>query len=228
MLTKLLARIKTAERSLGATYGTDISTPRARRHAFWHFQLLDHAILRALWSNCHEIAPGVWRANHPSPARLRTYHAMGITTILSLRGANGQSPYLFEKETCDALGIRLFNLAFSARNLAPRSVFLALLDKFEQVERPFLMHCKSGADRAGLASVLYLLHMTDTPIALAKKQLSLRYLHIRASSTGVLDHMIDAYQADNAARKTPIRDWIEQRYDPDALSAEYHAKRAKS
>jgi len=105
---------------------------------------------------------------------------------------------------------------------------LELLDALEQVERPFLMHCKSGADRVGLASVLYLLHMTDTPVALAKKQLGLRYLHIRASSTGILDHMIDAYQADNAARQIPIRDWIEQTYDPDALSAQFHAKRGKS
>ncbi|NKW71866.1 dual specificity protein phosphatase family protein [Rhodobacteraceae bacterium R_SAG10] len=228
MHNKLLARIKSAERSLGATYGTDISTPRARRRAFWHFQLLDHAILRAFWANCHQIAPGVWRANQPSPRRLRKYHAMGIGTILSLRGANGQSPYLFEKEACDALGIRLINLAFSARKLAPRSVFLALLDAFEQVERPFLMHCKSGADRAGLASVLYLLHMTSTPIVQARKQLGPRYLHFRASQTGILDHMIDAYQADNAARKMPIRTWIEQRYDCDTLSAEFLAKRGKS
>ena len=228
MHNKLLARIKSTERSLGATYGTDISNPRARRRAFWHFQLLDHAFLRAFWANFHEIAPGAWRSNQPSPRRLRKIRAMGIATILSLRGANRQSPYLFEKEACEALGIGLVNLAIKARRLAPRSVLLELLDAFEQVERPFLMHCKSGADRVGLASVLYLLHMTDTPVALAKKQLGLRYLHIRASSTGILDHMIDAYRADNAARQVPIRAWIEQTYDPDALSAQFHAKRGKS
>ena len=228
MQNRLLARIKSAERSLGAIYGMDISTPRARRRAYWHFQLLDHAFLRAFWANCHEILPGVWRSNHPSPRRLRKYHAMGIRTVLSLRGVNGQSPYLFEKETCDDIGIKLVNLGLSARQLADRDVLLRLLDIFEQIERPFLMHCKSGADRAGLASALYLLHMTDTPVARAKKQLSLRYNHVRSSLTGMLDHMIEAYEADDKQEQMPIRTWIEQCYDRDSLSAEFFAKREKS
>ncbi len=228
MQNKLSAWIKSAERSLGAAYGTDISTPRARRRAFWHFQLLDHAFLRALWANFHEISPGVWRSNHPSPRRLRKYHAMGIRTILSLRGANGQSPYLFEKETCDDIGIRLINLGLSASKLAERNVLLGLLDEFEQIERPFVMHCKSGADRAGLASVLYLLHMTDTPIAQAKRQLSLRYLHIRSSATGILDHMIENYEAHQKKEQMPIRTWIEECYDRESLSAEFSAMRDKS
>ena len=35
------------------------------------------------------------------------------------------------------------------------------------------MHCKSGADRAGLASALWLLHVERRPVAEAMKQLSL-------------------------------------------------------
>ena len=228
MQNKLSARIKSAERSLAVAYGMDISTPRARRRAFWHFQLLDHAFLRALWANFHEISPGVWRSNHPSPRRLRKYRAMGIRNILNLRGANMLSSYLFEKETCDAIGIQMKNLGFSARRLAERNVLLGLLDIFEQIERPFVMHCKSGADRVGLASVLYLLHMTDTPIAQAKRQLSLRYLHIRSSQTGILDHMIETYEAHNKKEQIPIRTWIEECYDRDSLSAEFFALRDKS
>ena len=228
MQNKLSAWIKSAERSLGAAYGTDISTPRARRRAFWHFQLLDHAFLRALWANFHEISPGVWRSNQPSPRRLRKYRALGIRNILNLRGANKLSFYLFEKETCDDIGIQMKNLGLSARRLAERNVLLGLLDIFEQIERPFVMHCKSGADRVGLASVLYLLHMTDTPIAQAKRQLSLRYIHIRSSQTGILDHMIETYEAHNKKEQMPIRTWIEECYDRESLSADFFAMRDKS
>ncbi|MGR3344661.1 MAG: hypothetical protein ACU0DI_15835 [Paracoccaceae bacterium] len=153
---------------------------------------------------------------------------MGIRNILNLRGANKLSFYLFEKETCDGIGIQMKNLGFSARSLAERNVLLELLDIFEQIERPFVMHCKSGADRVGLASVLYLLHMTDTPIAQAKRQLSIRYIHIRSSQTGILDHMIENYEAHNKKEQMPTRTWIEECYDRAPLSAEFFAMRDKS
>ncbi|HBS32815.1 MAG TPA: protein tyrosine phosphatase, partial [Parvularcula sp.] len=42
-------------------------TPQGRRRALRDFAFGDHAVLRALYDNSHEIAPGVWRSYQPSP-----------------------------------------------------------------------------------------------------------------------------------------------------------------
>jgi len=225
MFNLLKARLDTAERNLRESFGNDISSPEGRRAAFWHFQLMDHAFLRVLWTNLDEIAPGVWRSNQPSPKRLRRYAKMGIKAIITLRGDAPKSHHLFEVDTCRELGIALHVVSISARALAPRNELLSLLDLFETVEHPFLMHCKSGADRAGLASALYLMHIEGKPVHDAAKQLSLRYLHLHNDSTGILDHMLDAYAADTAQTPMPIREWIETRYDPGALTAAFRAAR---
>ncbi len=225
MFTKLSNRIKTLERSLAANYGTDISTPKGRRQAFWHYHLLDHGVLRTFWTNTFEVAPGVWRSNQPSARRLRWFAQKGVRTVLNLRGANVMSPYLFEQEACDALGIKLVNHNMQARHLDQPATYLGLLDLFETLDRPFVMHCKSGADRAGLASALYLMHMEKAPVSVARKQLGLKYIHFRSFRTGILDHFLDAYARDTKVEPMPIRDWIETRYDPAALTATFDADR---
>ena len=184
MFAPVFAWLKAKERSLDRSLGYDISTPAARRRAQRHFNFIDHGLLRRYWSNLDEIAPGVWRSNQPDRDRIRKYRDMGMKTVLNLRGTNRRSPFLFEEEACHEFGLALVSHALAARGLVQREVLLALLDSFETIERPLVMHCKSGADRAGLASALYLLHIEGATIAEAKKQLSFRYLHIRGSKTG--------------------------------------------
>ncbi len=228
MLKQLSRKLKSIENGLGDRWGRDISTPAARRRAYWHFNLLDHGVLRGYWHNLAEIAPGVWRSNQPSPHRLQKYREMGFHTVLNLRGVNKSSPYLFEKETCDAIGLDLVSHSLTARSLVKPKALLGLLDIFETIERPFVMHCKSGADRAGLASALYLLHIQGASIAEAKQQLSFKFLHLKSFQTGILDHLLNAYEADIKTQPMPIRDWLETRYDQKKLTAEFDAERGKS
>jgi len=228
MLKTISDRLKSFESMLGKRVGTDLSYPGARRRAYLHFHLVDHGILRTFWTNLHEISPGIWRSNQPSPRRLHRYKKTGIVSVLNLRGENLNSPYLLEKEACDAVGLTLRSQALSARQLVSQRILLALLDNFETLERPFVMHCKSGADRAGLAAALYLLHIEGAPITTAKKQLSFKFLHFRSFHTGILDHMLGAYEADNAKNPMPIRKWLETRYDAKKLTAEFDAKRGRS
>ena len=84
-----------------------------------------------------------------------------------------------------------------------------------------MIHCKSGADRTGLASALYLMDAEGVPVEVAQKQMSLRYLHLKNSSRGAMDHLLDAYAADNARNPMPVRRWIETVYDHEALEAEF-------
>lgn len=224
MIRKFLNRIHEAEKRWSASYGTDISTPRGRRQAFWHFHISDHGALRVLWSNLFQIAPGVWRSNQPSAGRLGRYRRMGIRTVLNLRGRDRYSYYLFEREAAERLGIEIIDIKIYARSLVPAATLLELLDIFDRIERPFVMHCKSGADRAGLASALWLLHVEGRPVAEAQRQLHWRYAHLSSTRTGILDHLLRAYATDCAADPMPVRDWIATRYDPVALTASFESR----
>jgi protein tyrosine/serine phosphatase len=214
---------KLLEASLDDVFGKDISTKGGRWRAVFHYYLVDHGALRIGWYNLHEIAAGVWRSNQPSKGRLKRYKAMGIKSVLNLRGETDRSPYLFEDEACSELGMEFMSVKLSARKLARRSRLLTLLDTFETFERPFVLHCKSGADRAGLASVLYLLHIEGLPLEQARKQLSLKYLHFRNSKTGILDYFLDAYSAESMKDPMPIRRWLEVCYDRNKLTKAFRS-----
>ena len=226
MIKRTLTRIHEAEKRWSASYGTDIATASGRRQALWHFHISDHGALRVLWTNLFQIAPGVWRSNQPSARRLGRYHRMGIRTILNLRGRDRYSFYLFEREATARLGIELIDFKTYARSLMPAEVMLDLLDIFDGIERPFVIHCKSGADRAGLASALWLLHVENRPVAEAQRQLHWRYAHLKWTRTGILDHMLQAYADDCVQAPTAIRDWLKTRYDPVALTRSFEARKA--
>ncbi|WP_212524488.1 tyrosine-protein phosphatase [Actibacterium sp. MT2.3-13A] len=227
MFQQIKTRLNDAERDFRAAMPHRFATPAGRRAAFWHFHLMDHAFLRVWWTNMAEIVPGVWRSNQPSPKRLARYKAMGIKTIVSLRGDNLNSHYLFEEEACRALGLELKVASIQARKAPRREKLLHLLEVLENTERPFLIHCKSGADRAGLASALYLMHVEGRPVEEAMRQLSFRHLHLKSTATGILDHILDSYAADNAESPMPVREWIGTRYDRDAMTASFARKRGK-
>ena len=224
MFRQLAARFKAKERAIDKAYGYDISTPEARTRAHRHFKWIDHGILRTFWTNLDEIAPGVWRSNQPDRDRIHKYKEMGIKTIINLRGTNRRSPFLFEEEACHETGLTMISHAVHARSLVSAQILLDLLGTFETAEKPFLMHCKSGADRAGLAAALYLLHCEGASIEDAKAQLSFKYVHISRSKTGVLDEMLLAYERDCREREMPIKDWLQTRYDLEKITAEFNAR----
>jgi protein tyrosine/serine phosphatase len=87
------------------------------------------------------------------------------------------------------------------------------------------MHCKSGADRVGLMSTLYLIVRENVPVETARKQLSLKYGHIRQANTGILDYVFERYLEDNARSPIPFLEWVAHVYEPIALEHSFAAKR---
>ncbi len=189
----------------------------AKRHAFW----IDHEFLRYFYHNDAKVAPGVFRANQPSPDRIMRWANFGIKTIINLRGRSNHGSYFLEFQKCKDLGIHLVNHPLYATRLAAAEELLALENIFQTIEYPILLHCKSGADRAGLASVLYHLLILDTPFLKARKQLSLRHLHVRLARSGILDFMLDTYERDNRQTGISFRSWIETCYDPRELTMRF-------
>lgn len=221
---KLFKRISDWERDLRASYNTDLSTPENRRRANIYNLWFDHAVLRTLWTNFWEIAPGVYRSNQPTHKRFAAMKANGIKSVLNLRGSFGAAHYLVEEESCRDLGLNLTSINLQARHAPPGEEILAMVRAFREIEKPFVMHCKSGADRAGFAAALYLLVIEGRPMPEARRQLGLKYLHLRFSKTGVLDHILDVYEARNARDPIGFEDWVRAEYEFVAMQNDYLSK----
>lgn len=202
----------------------EIDTPMGRKRAQRQLDWGDHGILRYRWHNFSQFAPDAFRSNHPTTDRFDTYAAMGIKTVLTLRGAQHQPQYLFEAETCARLGLTLECVQLAARRAPPVDRLQMLFAMFDKIERPFLMHCKSGADRTGLAAALYLLEYEGADIATAKAQLSFDFVHIRRTATGILDHFLDTYESRFNQTGIGVRDWVNTEYSAEDLKVSFAAK----
>lgn len=225
MIGLLRKSAKAFEARFNAGWDSGLATPALRRRAFWQFQLVDHAFLRALWTNEAEIAPGVFRANQPSPRRFARLAARGIRTIVNMRGVHEQPYYFYERDACAAHGMTLIDLQLYARRPSPPDQLLELFEIFRNAEKPLLMHCKSGADRTGLASALYLIGIEGRPVSEARRQLSWRFVHLKNTATGICDHFLDVYEARAAEAPIAIEDWIRTEYDPVALAESFARRR---
>jgi protein tyrosine phosphatase (PTP) superfamily phosphohydrolase (DUF442 family) len=212
MLAKLWTRLDEAERRFRRSWGRDVETPAGRRWAKLHYHLFDHAFLRVFWTNFWPVAPGVWRSNQPTHARFRRYAAMGIRTVINLRGPDKGAHYQFERESCEALGLTLVDTKLWARTAASRRRIVEVIDALRAAERPVMFHCKSGADRAGFVSALYLLIFEGADVATAKKQLSLKYIHLTWTKTGVQGYILDVFAARQAFGTIGFEDWIRTEY----------------
>ncbi len=196
----------------------DLATPEGRARAQRELTWGDHGFLRARFRNLHQISTEMWRSNQPAPRQILAHaKERGIRTILNLRGASTQGYYLLEQEACAQAGIELVDFQMFSRDPPTREAVLAAKELFERIEYPALMHCKSGADRAGIMAVLYKLLRDRVPFAEARAQLSGKYLHIRHGKTGVLDAFLDTYEVFNAGRPSgqwkPFLDWVMEDYD---------------
>ncbi|MCZ4352252.1 tyrosine-protein phosphatase [Roseovarius aestuarii] len=221
LIKRLAQRATTWERTLRQSYNTDLSTPENRRRAHIYNLWFDHAVLRTFWTNFYPVAPGVYRSNQPTHRRFENLKARGINTILNLRGAAGAAHYLVEEESCARLGLTLVNCTLHARYAAPREDIRTLIQAFRTIDRPFVMHCKSGADRAGFASAIYLMVMEGRPVSDARRMLAFKYLHIKSSKTGVLDYILDLYEARTQQGPISFEDWIETEYDNETIQSAF-------
>jgi uncharacterized protein (TIGR01244 family) len=163
------------------------------------------------------------RANQPAPRDIARYAAMGFKTIINLRGESQTGYFALEREACAAHGVALVNAPMGSREAPPKARIHRAREIFETIAYPALMHCKSGADRAGLMAALYLHFRKGASIEEARAQLSLKYLHMSVGKTGMLDFFFDAYLEDARARPIEFLRWVDEVYDPDALKARFHS-----
>lgn len=200
----------------------DLSTLSGRRRARRELVWGDHGFLRKRFHNLHRISPEMWRANQPSPEQIAVYGSeLGVKTIINLRGVSPKGYYLLEREACERAGIRLVDFQVFSRDAPQASSVLQARDLFETIAYPALMHCKSGADRAGLMATLYMHFRQGQPIEEALGQLSWKYLHIREGKTGMLDYFFETYLAEGRPAGLSFSDWVAGSYDRDRVKADF-------
>lgn len=185
--------------------------------------LLDYGVVRMLYNNRHRISGEAWRSAQPSPHHIRRAARQGVKTVLNLRGDQSFGTSWLEDRACRENGLTLINHRLRSRAAPSREELLEIKKLLEGLTYPVLIHCKSGADRAGLMSVLYRHVREVVPIEDARRQLSLKFGHIRQADTGVLDAVFDRYVEDNAREPIAFWDWVATRYDADEINRSFHA-----
>lgn len=200
----------------------DLLTDKGRKRAWNELMWGDHHFLRLKFQNLHQVSEEFWRSNQPSPQQIAEHAAKrGIKTIINARGESPKGYYLLEKEACEANGIALVDFQAFSRDTPTKEMIHAAKDLFDRIEYPALVHCKSGADRAGLIAVLYKILREGVPVEEAREQLSLKYLHVRHGKTGVLDAVFEVYCAFNDQQPISFIDWVDQHYDRLAIKEEF-------
>lgn len=136
-----------------------------------------YAHQRWISANFHEVLPGdLYRSAQPSPTRLQDWiREYGLASVLNL---NDDGTFPDEAAVADAANVRYVHLPLSDLVLPERLIFLAFLDSLEALPRPLLIHCRAGADRTGMASMLALMAVGGRSFLEARGQLGLRYLHV--------------------------------------------------
>ncbi|NCW17175.1 MAG: protein tyrosine phosphatase [Rhodobacteraceae bacterium] len=225
MLKKSYDYIKMLDSKLRRAFGKDLETPSGRFWARIHYHLFDHAFLRVFWTNHKEISPGVFRSNQPTEWRFISYHAKGLRSVLNLRGWDVYAHYQYEERICRKLGMRLENIKLNARNAPQSEDINAIVDCLGKMEKPLLFHCKSGADRAGLVSAIYLMVYEGVSVQEAMKQLSFRHVHVDFTATGVLDYFLWTFEERLNHGNIAFLDWVNSEYDPETLQEAFEKRR---
>ena len=199
----------------------DLTTVDGFNQAWKDYWWKDHAFLRKNFDNAHQISDKVWRSNQPSPDKIAYWKEQGVKTIFNLRGEVDACFTHLEKHACEKLGIELRFFKVESRGAPKPEIMRALYAAFQEVEYPILLHCKSGADRAGFVSVFYKYLIEKVPLEEARKQLGFKYLHISAGKTGILGYFWDSYAKANAETGIEFWDWVDNVYDRDKMKAEF-------
>lgn len=202
----------------------DLSTTYGRLATYLHHIWYDHAYLRLAFSNAHWLSDELVRANQPWPFQVKAWRDRGIRTIVNLRhGVDAH--HVLEKEACDRYGVKQVYFVMWSREVPSRDQVLGAKALFEALEYPAMMHCKSGADRAGVMSVLYMHFRQRKPISEAVRQLDMKFGHIRAGLTGVLDYCFEKYIQEVEPLGISYEDWVKSAaYDPVAIKQEFKAQ----
>ena len=131
--------------------------------------------------NFHIVKEGeLYRSAQPTGDDIRMIHTQyGIKSIINLRGEkSGEAWYEDEVEVTNELGLERRDIALPLEQLPDKEHLKAVLDAFNDLPRPILIHCKAGADRTGMAAAIFAFDHMGQPRQKAAGQLHPYFGHI--------------------------------------------------
>lgn len=165
------------------------------------------------------VKPGrVYRSAQPKEGLSKLVDDWKVASILNLRGGGASdSFYQNEVQVTSAKGVDFYDYPMSATRRPSRRDLLVLLDLFERCRYPLLIHCKSGADRTGMASGLYLMAQGGVSPTRALDAFSLYYGHVPLFGPNRLHEPFREYAewlSGQGRTHSParLRAWVEREY----------------
>lgn len=179
-----------------------------------------------VYFNFHAIVPGqAYRSAQPSPAFLKTVVEKDhIRSIIKFNRTvesvwSGEEIPLAKK-----LGVEMFYVPVGVAELPSRQDMIRIIQAIDHAPRPVLIHCKTGADRSGLAAVLIAMRHGESYKDAKADQLGLRFLHTGHIGPDI-DDVLSQYEQDMAAEHKPLggydqfRNYVMTEYYPGFYDA---------
>ena len=124
----------------------------------------------------------------------KTIRDKKLGCVVNLRGASKEAWYSDELAACKAAGTAHVDVDLWADKPPPPKEMKKLVEALDQGPFPMLVHCKAGADRAGLASALYLIVVEKVPARKAvDEQLNWHHGHVSWVSAAAMDEFFELY-----------------------------------
>jgi protein tyrosine/serine phosphatase len=176
--------------------------------------------LHFLYFNFHVVVPGeAYRSAQPSPTFLETIVQQNHLRSILKFNREVESSWS-EKEFAEAkkLGVEIFYIPIGVSELPTRPDMIHIISAIDHAPRPILVHCKTGADRTGLASVLLAMQAGASFQAARDSQLRLRFGHVGHIGDDV-DDVLTQYDQDRTAEGKNLRSYADFR---DYVLSEYY------
>ena len=100
-------------------------------------------------TNLYRIEPDLYRSAQPDGAGFRELAALGVRTVLDLKGGDGDG------DVARGTSLKLLHVPMTAFGLRDDRVLEALRILSDPSNRPLIVHCQHGSDRTGALMALY-------------------------------------------------------------------------
>jgi len=168
---------------------------------------------RGLRTNFGVVAEGkVYRSAQPDDDQIRDWtERYGLKTIINLRGRQTEAFDAANRTAAAEVGVRIIDIRMGAQHLPTPETLIRLIEALETAEQPVLLHCRDGADRTGLASVLAAMAIGRQDYEAARKQFSLKYFYIKRG-LGRIDRVLTRYEEHCRRHNLHTGGWREFRH----------------
>lgn len=179
-------------------------------------------LYRIVWMNNFDvIVPAkAYRSAQPSAKDIAAWaDRYGLKTVINLRGESAKAALAQEKAAASQAGLQMVHIRLSAVDLPSSLEIRKLARALENSPQPVLLHCRAGADRTGLASVMAAMAIGGQDYRTAKKQMSAYYLHFDNDRThigGVLNEYEEycLIHGRDLGGWAGFREWVMEVYHP--------------